>query len=196
MITPTAAPTTGLTPKALLTRAALISAARQLTGQEGLQGVTVMAVCELANVGRTSFYSYFDDIEALILSVAETAAQQFQAGFEAAHGDLDRGLARLERCLSMILEMACKDAELGLLLAALSARYPDTRNLLSHQIDLELAAAIRRGEVAITHAGAGAACSFLTITTLALVGEFARGKLGAGQVAEQIGFLMRSVKQP
>ena len=71
-----------LTPKARRTRAALIKAAKSLIGREGTAGVNVMTACAEANVGRTSFYNYFEDIDVLIAAVAFEAAADIKARFD------------------------------------------------------------------------------------------------------------------
>lgn len=68
-----------LTPKAKHIHAALFCAARQMLGQKGKQGVTVMNVCEHAGVGRTSFYNYFQDVDDLITSIAEETGRAVKA---------------------------------------------------------------------------------------------------------------------
>ena len=114
-----------LTPKARRTRSALLSAARAEIGRSGVPGVTVMAVCARAEVGRTSFYNYFEDVEALVSAVAIEVAEEIKERFDRLHQDMPRGRARLEACLGMILETAVSDSETTRLLVSLSGVIPD-----------------------------------------------------------------------
>ena len=83
-----------LTPKARRTRLALLEAARVELGNRGVAGVTVMAVCERAGIGRTSFYNYFEDTGALVSTVAEEAAKDVKERFDALHSGVPRGRKR------------------------------------------------------------------------------------------------------
>ncbi len=167
-----------LTPKAMRTRAALLEAARLLIGQKGVDGVTVMAVCEIAEVGRTSFYNYFDGVTALTETVAANAAQDIKTRFDDLHQGQARGLARLERCLIMILEIATQDRETALLITSLAQNTSFVSDLLRHEIAQEL-----NGANNLNHQQRSSLSGFLTISTLALCREIATGRIPQDQIA-------------
>ena len=104
-----------LTPKGKRTRAALVAAGRQIIAKKKPQALTGMDVCDLAGIGRTSFYNYFQDAEELSAAIAGEAGMAIKKQFDLLYRDLPRGLQRLEKCLSMILATAVKE-ECGLLL--------------------------------------------------------------------------------
>ena len=131
---------TDLTPKARRTRAALLTAARSIIAEDGLDALTVMRVCDQAQVGRTSFYNYFPDVAVLALHVAEATAQDIRHAFNATHEGTPRGAARLGACLGMLVEQAAANQQDMLLLTSLARQDGPVRNILSDEIAAELAA--------------------------------------------------------
>lgn len=176
-----------LTQKARRTRVSLIAAGRKLIGQDGASGVTVMSVCALADVGRTSFYNYFEDVDALIRTVAVEAATEIKDRFDSLHADRSRGLARLRDCLEMILTLARDEPDMVLLLTALAATTSEIPALLEAEISAELAAcdSIPPQEVP-------SLAGFLTITILALARHLAEGRMEGGQVSRSVDYMMRA----
>lgn len=185
--------TSTLTPKAQQTRQAIIAAARNLVGNQGVDGVTVMAVCDVAKVGRTSFYNYFADTQELLSMLADDVGQQVQAEFETLHGGLERGLERLELCLSMLFSKASSERELGLLFTALAPRFPEFAHLLERQIRIELEAATTNREVDQPPEGLDSLVMFLVVTMLALMRKFAENQEFETDTAVYVQYLMRSL---
>lgn len=176
-----------LTPKARRTRLALLEAARVELGNRGVAGVTVMAVCERAGIGRTSFYNYFEDTGALVSTVAEEAAKDVKERFDALHSGVPRGRKRLEACLRMILDTAANDSEAILLVTSLANSAPKIMELLRAEISAELAAFARvpakDQPVLVDH---------LTQTVLALAHQMAIGNLAKESVDCHVEFMMRA----
>lgn len=178
-----------LTPKARRTRALLLEAGHKLTGRHGRAGFNVMMVCAEAGVGRTSFYTYFEDVDGLVDAVALTAAKEIKTRFDNLHSDLPRGRARLKACLKMILTLAVEDPDTVMLLTSLAASSGEVRDLLMSEITAELSAA---NDPPIQDV-AGLS-EFLTITTLALARQFAEQRLPPHRVDLHLETLWRSVK--
>ncbi|MFK8035777.1 MAG: TetR/AcrR family transcriptional regulator [Hyphomicrobiales bacterium] len=189
-----AKPASDLTPKARRTRASLIEAARVVIGQEGVSGVTVMEVCDRAMVGRTSFYNYFEDADQLIWSVVEETSQSLKNQFDALHEGQSRGLARLERCLEMILNLAVDDRETAMLITSLSQNTHTKPKLLNQEIEKELAGANRTGELSLTDEKRESLTQFLAITTMAICRELALGSLGKDQITPQVGIMISACR--
>ena len=181
--------TADLTPKARRTRASLLEAGRRLTGRNGVAGVTVLAVCAEADVGRTSFYNYFEDVEGLVAAVAFEAAAEIKAKFDLLHSDQPRGRERLKACLKMILKLAVDDPDAVLLLTSLTRSTPGVGDLIVSEIRAELSAVPDP-----PNGDAAALSDFLAITTLAFAREFAEGKLAADTVDVHLDYLWESVK--
>lgn len=172
-----ARPIENLTPKARKTRADILFAARNIIGRNGIEGVNVMTVCEVAHVGRTSFYNYFTDTDELISAVAIEAANRIKAHFDTLHQDEPRGMSRLRACLEMILHIGTEDPETALLLTSLTRGDRAIRHLLHAEIRAELAS-----EGALQRADLKTTADFLSLSVLAVLREIAEGGLQKGQV--------------
>lgn len=189
-----AKPESDLTPKARRTRASLIKAARVVIGRGGVTGVTVMEVCDIAKVGRTSFYNYFEGADQLIASVIQETAQSLKDQFDALHEGQPRGLDRLESCLDMILRLAVDDRETAMLVTSLAQNAHTKPELLHQEIEQELMGANRTGALSLTVKKRESLTQFLTITTMALCRELALGNLGKDQIASQIAIMISACR--
>lgn len=176
-----------LTPKARRTRSALLAAARAELGHRGVAGLNVMAVCEQAGIGRTSFYNYFEDTDALVSTVAHETAIEIKERFASLHTEIPRGFARLEACLSMILETAVVDPEAILLVASLASSVPEIMELLQIEISAELAAFAPVPEEDQPVLG-----NHLAQTVLALAHQMALGNLSKNSIDKHVEFMMRA----
>lgn len=182
-----------LTPKAQRTRKAIIDAARKLVGLEGIEGVTVLSVCKKANVGRTSFYNYFSDTQPLLETLASEVGEELKVRFEAIHGEMDRGLERLQRCIFVLLQKAMSDPELGLLITALARNYPEFSQMLEQQIRIELEAAIANKDVRLSPTEVDIIINYLTVSLLALMRHFAAKPIPVTDVDTYVQCLMQSL---
>lgn len=153
-----------------------------------------MEVCDIAEVGRTSFYNYFEDADQLIASVVEDTAQSLKNQFDALHEGQPRGLVRLERCLEMILNLAVDDRETAMLITSLSQNAHTKPKLLHQEIERELAGANRMGELSLTDEKRESLTQFLTIATMAICRELALGNLGKDQITSQVGIMISACR--
>ncbi|MGB0958802.1 MAG: TetR/AcrR family transcriptional regulator [Halocynthiibacter sp.] len=175
-----------LTPKARRTRVSLLEAGQRLIGLHGAAGVNVMSVCAEAGVGRTSFYNYFDDVEALTKAIAVTAARGIKNQFDQIHLDCPRGRERLFTCLEMILSLAVETPDTILLVTSLAQSDPEIGNLLRSEIQAELSAAGG-------HDPSAPLADFITVTVLALARHFAEQKLPAQDIDAQLNILRNCI---
>lgn len=183
-----------LTPKARRTRAALLSAASTVIGEKGAAGLTVIEVCDVAGVGRTSFYTYFDDLESLTESVARFAAENIRSTFDATHRGLPRGLDRLGKCLEMILRLAVDDPRMALMLTSLA---DDTRvitDLLQQEIRNELVAAKAAEGAPCTDVSMRSQVNFLTFSVLAICRHIALGNIPKNQISAHTALLLSTCR--
>ena len=176
-----------LTPKARRTRSALLAAARAELGHRGVAGLNVMSVCEKAGVGRTSFYNYFDDTDALVSTVAHETAIDIRERFASLHADVPRGFARLEACLRMILETAVDEPEAILLVASLTSSVPEIMELLQIEISAELTAF-----APVPEEDQPVVVNYLAQTVLALAHQMALGNLAENSIDKHVEFMMRA----
>ncbi len=141
----------------LETKGRILDATRELLSDVGLEGATLKAICERAEVGAGSFYNLFDSKEEAVLSVVRESiaavdpATSYERGDEESVGDLvdaylkfltgEPGLARI------YLQAA---VAWGLNDPALAARF---RRHQDHRRD-RLSAAMRRQVPGLTAAAA------------------------------------------
>ncbi len=177
----------GLTPKARRTRSAILTSAGTLIGRDGVKGVSVLSVCSEAGIGRTSFYNYFRDVDALISAVALEAATGIKDRFDRLHTDQPRGRDRLKACFEMILTLATEDRETMLLLTSLAQMTPEIEQTLNAEIVAELSANAHTSPEETALLG-----QFLSISTIAFSRHLAEGKLHEDSVQQLLEFLMRS----
>lgn len=176
-----------LTAKARRTRSEIVRAARGIVGLKGIAGVNVMEVCAAADVGRTSFYNYFDDIDGLVEAVAADVAQAIRVQFEGLHSDEPRGSNRLEKCLYMLFETAVQDPETVLLLTSLAVNGSPVRDVLQLEILEELRGANHTDEEQLL-----SKAHFLTSCILALSRDFASGQATRKDIPSFVMMLMDS----
>jgi AcrR family transcriptional regulator len=76
------------------TRKAIVRAARQMWAEKGYDETTVEDLCELAGVGRSTFYLYFESKELLLIELAYATARGVAADLDstATDGSLDERL--------------------------------------------------------------------------------------------------------
>ena len=178
-----------LTPKAKRTQAAILDATQSILGEKGVQGVSVKSVCTAANVGRTSFYSYFSSTIDLIKAISVETVTAFKTEFEALHSGDPRGLERLENCIRMIFFHAATDPKSTLLLTSLATRDNSIGALIGDEILLEL-----RGADLMAQAEAEQLTRFLTLSILATSREIALGHIPASHIENYVSFAMAACK--
>ena len=176
-----------LTAKARQTRQNILWAARDILGRKGMDAINVMEVCAEAGVGRTSFYNYFDDIDALVDAVAVDAASAMKAQFDASHLGKPRGMPRLEECLRMLLTAASEDPATMMLLTALAAQGGPIRDLLRNEIVQEFGHPDQQDDEATC-----LKAEFLTSVVLALSRDIASGRATSGSIPGFVSMMMAS----
>ena len=185
-------PLADLTPKARRTRSALLRAGRTVIGRTGPGGASVMAVCAEAAVGRGSFYTYFEDAQALTRTIAAETAVQIRERFDAAHAGMPRGLTRLRSCLAMSLRVAVEDPDTLLLLTSLAEDIPAIPARLRAEIANELAGAAATGALDASAHQNGDLARFLATAIMALAREIATGNLQGDRIDANVAIMMRA----
>lgn len=174
-----------LTPKARRTREALLAAGRKLLGRDGVAAINVMTICAEAGVGRTSFYSYFDDVDTLIGTILSDMALTIRSRFNSLHQDQPRGVERLEACLRMVLELARNEPETVLLLTSLAEHTPFVEDLLKQEIAEEL-----KGNSERKDQWPKVLVSYLAVTTLAVSRRIAMGQMPEDEPDQVVSYLL------
>jgi AcrR family transcriptional regulator len=90
------------------TRAALLAAAREVFAKRGLDGTTIQAIADAADVGKGSFYNHFDSREDVLAAAAHEALEELGAALDRRFADPAADparvvagslLATLDRCV-------------------------------------------------------------------------------------------------
>lgn len=79
-------------PRGAATRARIIAAARAVLANASIGSISARAIAERADIARPTFYLYFDDIDHLMLELAEKAGEPFRVSAVTLQAALDRGL--------------------------------------------------------------------------------------------------------
>jgi AcrR family transcriptional regulator len=96
------------------TRAALIEAARSVFAERGVEGATIQAITDAADVAKGSFYNHFDSREDLQRAVAATALEELGAALDRDVGQRERDPARVIAASLLSTLRAClEDPALG-----------------------------------------------------------------------------------
>lgn len=149
------------TAKGYRARQRILRATADILGERGLDNVTVLAICERADIGRTTLYNYFKDADEAIQALMEEFAVEIQEQFEQIHGGQPRGVKRLAYCLRFILERAWRDPMWGKLAVNLRAVGPQFDNYVIAQVSLEIAAGLENDEVNLSSPEASALPQFI-----------------------------------
>jgi AcrR family transcriptional regulator len=185
-----------LTVKSKRTRQSLLDAAVQVAGEKGIAAVTVKEICDVAGVGRTSFYNYFDDVTALLTAVAIQASDRVKSAFDTLHEDAPRGLARLRACLCMILDLSVENRALALLLTSLARSGPDVIDRLKAEIENELAAIDLQEDLNVANAEQDNLATILALSTLALLRDLAEKRRDPETSKTLVDILLRGCHKP
>ena len=150
------------TAKGYRARQNILIATASVLGERGLDNVTVLAICERANIGRTTLYNYFRDADEVVDALMDTFATEIQQQFEQIHGGRARGTKRMAYCLRFIMERAWRDPSWGKLAANLRSAGPQFDDYVIAQVSLEIAAGLENGEMQLSSREAGALPQFIT----------------------------------
>jgi AcrR family transcriptional regulator len=99
----------------LLTRAAILSAAKELIGETRTADVPLGELTAAAGIGRTTFYEYFDDRDDVIAALVEDELPSVISGLIDSLGD-DGTVGRLGRLIEATVEFVVDNEVLGLIL--------------------------------------------------------------------------------
>jgi AcrR family transcriptional regulator len=89
-------------------RAAILSAGEAVLLESGLGGVSPRTVCERAGLARSSFYDYFSTRDDLLVAIAITAIERWDAEIEAALSEVEPGLSELRAFVDATMAMTAE----------------------------------------------------------------------------------------
>ena len=100
-------------------RERILSAARRLVTEQGVQALTMQAVADAANVGKTTVFHRFGDRDGLTGALLDDYMREFQDAFLSGPPPLGPGAPPSERLEAFVVELVgCQTDHLELALAA------------------------------------------------------------------------------
>ncbi len=94
------------------TRLRLIKGAAQAFAQNGLEATTVADILNAAGVSRRTFYQFFADKQAVLVSIYERSTAHLVERMQTALNAKGSGFARLQRSQQVYLDIVSSDAPL------------------------------------------------------------------------------------
>lgn len=180
------------TAKGYRARTGLIDAGMRVLGRNGSNRLNVEAVCSEAGIGRTSFYNYFLNIEALFEAISTQFFKDFEALFEGFHQGLPRGATRLEKCLTGTLDKAVGDPGWGNIAARLDRTNGTMRALFQSSIAKEIKAARSAGDFTLRASEVPAYIDLITTTVFATTQALAQGSADKNNNTQLVKLLLRA----
>lgn len=121
-------------------RRKLVSAAAELMATLGLEGLTVTAVAERADLGAGTFYNYFRTREELITAVVHDALESMGQGLDALTADMEDPAEVCSVAMRHMIGVAVSDPLWGWLLVRLGVDQGELRSIIGplHQRDVQL----------------------------------------------------------
>lgn len=142
------------------TRARLITSARTLMAERGVENVGIAEITEGANIGTGTFYNYFPDREHLLLAVAEDA-------FESVGSALDQVLTKLEDpaevfagSLRHLVRYSLDDRIWGGFLVQMGAAHPVLMRILGPRARRDLLRGLEASRFTIEDLDLATTCTF------------------------------------
>ena len=180
------------TAKGYQARQRILIATAELLGDKGIDNVTVLAICEQANIGRTTLYNYFKDANEAIQALLGEFAIEIQAQFELIHGGRPRGMSRMAYCLRFLMERAWRDPVWGKLAVSLRNAGPHFDDYLEAQISLEIAAAIEASEINLATQEQSALTPFICSIVADMVKKLSNKEVQLKDITPVIALILRA----
>ena len=130
------------TKKGYLARKNILSATATLLGEQGIEGLNISAICQKAQMPRTSFYNYFSNLEEVLEALVLDIIIGFEKEFEVLHTYPERGAERLAACIFHLYKRAVNDPNWGKLASQLLKITDEVEHRFKHRAREEVIAAI------------------------------------------------------
>ncbi len=180
--------------KGMEARNNIMRAAIELAGEKGIESLNVNQLTQHANMGRASFYNYFDSIDVLIDAIIQQVSEEIQTSLEEIHGLSDRGVPRLTKCLKLLLERSYNDSDWGRFAAKLFNYSNFARNKLKSVVKLEIEAGIKTGELHLKDSEVEAYIEILTAGLISALSRLSNREAKKGEIEKFIQIMLRAAK--
>lgn len=160
--------TTGRSPRAERTRAALIAAGRRLFSERAVDAVTVDDIVQTAEVGKGSFYNHFTDREALVRAISAEIRAGVERAVDRANAEVEDPARRMARAVCTYLRYALDEPERAGVLVRIHSGHTSMTAPLNRGLVDDIASGLATGRFAVPTLESGA-LYVMGVTQLALV---------------------------
>jgi AcrR family transcriptional regulator len=135
------------------TRAALLTAARELFASRGLEGTTIAQIAEHADVAIGSFYNHFSTKEALLEALLEAELYRQRMMLEQRQAQVEDPAEKISIAHRHLVRAAQADPDWGWLFLRLDIPYRAAWSTLGAAAESDLADGVQSGRFSVADAG-------------------------------------------
>jgi AcrR family transcriptional regulator len=172
------------------TRAKLVSAAHSLFARQAVESVTVDDVVNEAGVAKGTFYTHFDDLQALTTAVADELVKSIDDLIQPGRLSLSEPAFRIAFACSCFIDKALTDPGWAKVLARMTAVAPKGGEIARRHLfeDLSELSKGLRGSISTALSQ-----EIVAGTMIQLVGAFAEGRLSWRDREAAIAAILRAI---
>lgn len=142
------------------TRARLITSARTLMAERGVDNVGIAEITEGANIGTGTFYNYFPDREQLLQAVAEDAFESVGTALDQVLTKLDDPAEVFAGSLRHLVRHSLEDRIWGGFFIQMGAAHPVLMRILGPRARRDLLHGLEAGRFTIEDLDLATTCTF------------------------------------
>ena len=102
----------------------ILDSALEIVGEDGINAITVGALCRKADIKRTSFYTYFQSIDHMLDELAVREFEKFETAFQAEHPDAKWGIDRFVKTTRFVFKCVVDEPDFSPRIAGLLKYHP------------------------------------------------------------------------
>jgi AcrR family transcriptional regulator len=172
--------------RAARTRLALINAGRRLFAAHPIEGVTIDEIVQAAAVSKGSFYTYFNDRDALVAAITRDIRTSVERAVAAANADVCDPARRITRAVCVYLRFAVDEREQAGVLCRMQGVHTSLSAPLNHGVVEDVTSGLAAGRLALATVESGV-LFVLGVAQIALVRTLQEPATGiAVMIAQQM----------
>ena len=157
------------TKKGYLARKNILLATATLLGEQGIEGLNISAICQQAQMPRTSFYNYFSNLDEVLEALVLDITTSFEKEFEVLHDYPERGAKRLATCIYHLYKRAANEPDWGKLASQLLKVTHEVEHQFKNRAREEVIAAIGSNNFLLSNDDIEPYLDIITETTFSYV---------------------------
>jgi AcrR family transcriptional regulator len=152
------------------TRARLVSAARTLMAERGVDAVGLSEITDAADLGAGTFYNYFQSRDEIVEAVAEASVESLGQALDALTADMPDAAEIFAVSLRHLVLKAVSDPLWGWFVVRLGVAHPQLIEILGPRASRDLRKGVASGRFSIDDVDIATSCTFgALLATLHLV---------------------------